>query len=139
MQGLLGFQESIIKQGKFFAAIGDAKISAVDVHDIAAVAAVALTEQGHEGKIYNITGAEALTHQEMAEKLSAALKRQIQFVDVSPEAMGEALISAGFPDWQADGLIEDYAHYSRGEASEIASGVQDSTSKPPRSFDDFAR
>jgi len=139
MQGLLGFRESIVKQGKFFAAIGDAKISAVDVRDIAAVAAAALTEQGHEGKIYNITGSEALTHQKMAEKLSAALKRQIQFVNVSPEAMRDALISAGFPDWQADGLIEDYAHYSRGEASEIASGVQDATGKPPRSFDDFAR
>jgi len=139
MQGLLGFRESIAKQRKFFAAIGDARISAVDVRDIAAVAAVALTKAGHEGKTYNITGPEALTHREMAEKLSDALSRKIEFVDVSPEAMRGALAAAGVPDWQADGLIEDYAHYSRGEASEVATGVLEATGKPPRSFDDFAR
>lgn len=139
MQGLLGFRETIVKQGEFFAAIGNAKISAVDVRDIAKVAAAALTEDGHAGKIYNLTGPEALSHREMAEKLSQALKRQIKFADVPPEAMREALISAGFPEWQADGLIEDYAHYSRGEASEITTGIKDATGTSPRSFDEFAR
>lgn len=139
MQGLLGFRESIVKQGKFFAAIGDAKISVVDVRDIAEVAAAALTGNGHERKTYNITGTEALSHYEMAEKLSAAVSRPVQFVNVSPEAMREALVAAGFPDWQADGLIEDYAHYARGEASETAAGVQEATGKSPGSFDDFAR
>jgi len=139
MQGLLAFREPIARQGQFFAAIGDGRISAVDVRDIAAVAAAALTEDGHEGKTYNITGPEALTHQEMAEKLSEALSRQIQFVDVPPEAMRGALAAAEFPDWQADGLIEDYAHYSRSEASEVATGVHEATGKPPRSFDNFAR
>ena len=52
MQGLLAFREPIIKQGKFFAAAGNAKISAVDVRDIAAVAAAALTQDGHEGRAY---------------------------------------------------------------------------------------
>jgi hypothetical protein len=80
---------------------------------------------------------QALSHGEMAEKLSGALSRRIEFVDVAPEAMREALIGAGLPVWQADGLIEDYAHYSRGEASEVAHGVQDATGKPPRSFEDF--
>ena len=139
MQGLLAFSESIVKQGKFFAAIGDGRVSAVDVRDIAAVAAAALTEDGHEGRIYDLTGPEALTHQEIAGKLSDALDRQIEFIDVPPEAMRGALAAAGLPNWQADGLIEDYAHYSRGEASGVATGVQEATRKPPRSFDDFAR
>ena len=139
MQGLLGFRDSIAQQGKFFAAIGDARISAVDVRDIAAVAAKALTEEGHEGKTYNLAGPAALTHQEMTDKLSDALGRQIQFVDVSPEAMRGALAAAGFPEWQAEGVIEDYAHYARGEAAEVATGVQDATGNPPRSFAEFAR
>lgn len=138
MQGLLGFREPIVKQNKFFAAIGDARVSAVDVRDIAAVAAAALTQEGHAGKIYDITGPEAVTHREMAEKLSNALGRPIQFEDVPPRAMRETLIAVGFPDWQADGLIEDYAHYSRGEASTVETGVYDATGKPPRSFEDFA-
>ena len=139
MQGLLSFQETIVNQGKFFAAVGDAKISIVDVRDIAAVAAAALTEDGHAGKTYNITGFEALSHQEMAEKLSVALNRQIQFVDISPESMRETLASIGFSNWQAEGLIEDYAHYHRGEASTVTTDIKDATGKPPHSFEEFAR
>lgn len=55
-QGLLAFREMIVKEGKFFAPIGGAHVSAVDVRDIALVAAAALTEDGHSGKIYTITG-----------------------------------------------------------------------------------
>ena len=103
------------------------------------VGAAALTEDGHQGKIYHLTGGEALTHYEMAEKLSAVLDRHIDFVDVPPEVMRQMLDSVGFPAWQADGLIEDYAHYARGEASKIESGVQEATGRPPGTFDEFAR
>jgi uncharacterized protein YbjT (DUF2867 family) len=51
-QGLLAFQPLIAAEGHFVAPIGDARVSAVDVRDIAAVAASALTEEGHEGKTY---------------------------------------------------------------------------------------
>jgi len=139
MQGLLGFRDPIIQQGMFFAAIGDARISAVDVRDIAAVAAAALTESGHEKKTYTLTGPQALTHSEMAEALTTALGRHITFVDVSPEAMRGALIGAGFPIWQADGLLEDYAHYSRNEASFLTSAIQDVTGNLPHTFAGFAQ
>lgn len=138
MQGLLNFRSMIATQNAFYAAIGDAKVSIVDVRDIADVAVAALTQSGHEGKIYDLTGLEALTHTEMAERFSAALGRQIAFVDIPPEAMRDAVISFGMPEWQADGLLEDYAHYRRNEASLIASGVQDATGKAPRRFEDFA-
>ena len=115
---------------KFFAAAGDAKIVAVVVREIAAAAAAALMEMGHEGRTYDLTGPEALTHHEMAEKLSHAVGREIQYIDVLPEAMREALLGVGLPLWQADGLIEDYAHYRRGEASAIAPGVQVDSFKP---------
>lgn len=139
MQGLLNFRSTIASQNAFYAAINDAKVSAVDVRDIADVAVAALTEVGHENKIYDLTGPQALTHTEMAERLSVALGRQITFVDVSPEQMREAVIGFGMPAWQADGLLEDYAHYRRNEASAIASGVDDAIGKAPRSFEDFAR
>lgn len=138
MQGLLGFKEPI-KQGKFFAAVGNARISIVDIRDIADVAAVTLTQPGHENKIYNLTGPEAITHYQMAEELSKALNKQIIFIDVPPAAMKDAVLQVGFPEWQADGLIEDYAHYAKEEAASIESGVIDATGKPPRSFADFAR
>ena len=74
----------------------------------------------------------------MAERLSQALGRRVEFVDIPPDAMRQALIGFGFPTWQADGLIEDYAHYRRGEAAAVASGVQDATGQAPRSFAQFA-
>ena len=139
MQGLLGFRDSIVGQNQFFAAIGDAKVSLVDVRDIAAVGAAALTESGHAGKIYTLTGPQALTHAELATELSTALDRTITFINVTPEAMRDALEQVGFPAWQADGLIEDYAHYSRHEASAITPDVETVTGLPPHSFAKFAR
>ncbi len=139
MQGLLNFRSTIASQNAFYAAAGDAKVSIVDVRDIAEVAVAALTEPGHEGKTYDLTGSEALTHAEMAEQLSTTLSRKIAFVDVSPEAMHDALLGVGFPLWQADGLIEEYAHYRRNEAAEVTSGVRDAISQEPSSFATFAR
>jgi uncharacterized protein YbjT (DUF2867 family) len=65
MQGLLNFRSTIATQSAFYAATSNAKVSAVDVRDIAEVAVAALTEAGHEGKIYELTGSQALTHAEM--------------------------------------------------------------------------
>jgi uncharacterized protein YbjT (DUF2867 family) len=138
MQGLLGFREPIMKQGKFFASIGDARISAVDIRDIAAVAAEALTDNRHEGKVYDITGPKALSHQEMADQLSKALEQTVRFISVSPSDMKQALLSVGFPVWQTEGLLEDYAHYSRGEASSVSTAVEDITGRRPYTFENFA-
>ena len=139
MQNLLGFKEPISKEGKFFADAEDCRVSIVDVRDIASVAVAALTEDGHTGKIYDITGPEALTHSEMAEKLSAVLGKKIEYVDLPPEKMRELFIKVGFPVWQADGLLEDFAHYRKSEAAAVASGVKEAIGKQPFSFDDFAR
>lgn len=139
MQGLLNFRSTIATQNAFYIAAGGAKVSIVDVRDIADVAVATLTQSGHEGKTYDLTGPQALTHTEMAQYLSTATGRQITFVDIPLDAMRDSLSEVGFPDWQAEGLIEDYAHYRRGEASAIASGVQDATGKAPRSFETFAR
>jgi len=138
MQGLLGFRSSILSEGCFFAPAGNARVSIVDVRDIAAVAAAALTEGGHEGKTYDITGPEALTHAEMAAKLSEALGREIMFVDVPESAMRDMLLGFGIPAWQAEGLVEDYAHYRRGEASAVSSSVREVTRRSPHSFAAFA-
>nr|WP_295925563.1 SDR family oxidoreductase [uncultured Dyadobacter sp.] len=137
MQGLLGFRDSIVYQGKFFGAIGDARISMVDTRDIARVAAAALTGPGHEGKTYNLTGPEALSHQDLAAKLSDTLGRAVEFVDVPPAALHEMLIGVGFSDWQAEGLVEDYAHYKRGEAEVVSDHIFEAILQKPINIDSF--
>ena len=93
MQGFLAFRSSIASQGKFFAPAGDARISIVDIRDIVAVAAIALTGSGHEGKIYERAGPEALTHSDMASQLSDALGKQVAFIDIS-ECARRSLLTA---------------------------------------------
>lgn len=139
MQGLLAFKDAVKKQGQIFAPIGDAKISAVDVRDIAAAAAASLIESGHEDKTYDLTGPAALTHAEMAAELAAALGRPVAFVDVAPADLQHYLLQTGMDPWQAEGLLEDYAHYHRSEAAEVAPGVRQATGQPPRDFAAFAR
>ena len=139
MQGLLAFKDAIQQRGQMFAPIGEARISAVDVRDIAAAAAAALTEPGHENKTYDLTGPAALTHAEMAAGLAAALGHPVAFVDVAPADFPYYLLRAGMDPWQAEGLLEDYAHYHRGEAAAVAPGVQEATRHPPRDFAAFAR
>jgi len=137
MQGLLGFKDFIINEGTFFATLGDAKVSLIDIRDIAAVAAQSLQGTAHYNKIYSLTGPEALTHFEIADQLSEALGRSVTYLDTSDDEMLEALLHVGFPEWQALGLIEDYAHYSREEAEATTDTVQQVTGNIPRRFKDF--
>ena len=138
MQGLLNFRQTIQQKNVFFAAAGDARISAVDVRDLADVAVAALTNSRHENRVYSLTGPEALTFADMARQLSKAVGRTVTFVDVPPQAMRAALADLGLPDWQADGLLEEFAMYRRGEAAGAESGVRDALGRSPRSFDEFA-
>lgn len=139
MQGLLGFKRTIAEQGKLFAPIGDAAISLIDIRDIAAVAARALTGPDHAGKTYTLTGPEAMTHTQLAAQLTTSLGHQVTFVDIPSTALRDELTKAGFPDWQADGLVEDYAHYQRGEASFVTQTVEEVSGKPARPFSNFAQ
>jgi hypothetical protein len=113
--------------------------SAVDVRDVADVAVEALTTAQHDNQVYAITGPDALTFAEMAHRLSQAVGRTITYVDVPPEAMRAALADLGFPAWQADGLLEEFAMYRRGEAAGVEPGVREALGRPPRAFDKFAR
>ena len=137
-QGLLAFAGTISSQGRFYAPIGDATISAIDVRDIADVAAVTLTEAGHEGATYTLTGPASITHTQIAAALTAALGRDVTFIDVPPEAFAGSLRGI-LPPWQVDGLLEDYAHYRRGEAASVSSAVAEITGRPPRDIQQFAR
>jgi uncharacterized protein YbjT (DUF2867 family) len=139
MQSLLNFRSTISSKGEFYGLAGDGKVSLVDVRDIAAVALRTLIEPGHEGKTYDVTGPESLTHAELAEQLSKALGKHVEYVDVAPDVMREALVSFGLPAWQVDGVIEDYEHYRRGEAGGVTSTVRDLTRSDPTPFFQFAQ
>jgi uncharacterized protein YbjT (DUF2867 family) len=138
LQGLLAMAGPIRAEGRFFAPIGDARVSAVDVRDIADVAAAVLTEPGHDRATYSITGPAAVTHAEIAVAIGEATGRPVTFVDVPPAVFADQLRHV-LPAWQVEGLIEDYAHYARGEAAAVHDTVTSVTGHAPRTVIEFAR
>jgi uncharacterized protein YbjT (DUF2867 family) len=129
---------AIVARGAFFLPMEDARIASIDIGDIAEVAAKTLTEPGHEGKIYPLTGPEALTMAEVAEKLSAATGRPIQYVNVAPEEARRAQLAGGMPQYTADALAELFAERRKGKESEVSPVIEGIIGRRATSFDDFA-
>jgi len=136
MQGLFAVSSIAKSAGVLPAPIGGARVSLVDVRDIGEMAAHALLSSVPLG-IQTLTGPESLTHSDLADHLSSATGDEIRFEDVPPVKFGEMLTGV-LPPWQVDGLLEDYAHYARGEAAEVSSAISDVLGRPARSFADFA-
>jgi uncharacterized protein YbjT (DUF2867 family) len=132
---------SIGASGAFYADAGEARVSMVDTRDVGAVAAIVLTEPGHAGAHYDVTGPEALSYADVAGKLSRALGRQVAYVDAPDEAVRDALLGAGLSAWFADALVGLYQDYRRsgtdGYAAQVTDTVERLTGRPARSLDDL--
>ena len=89
--------QTIRTEGAFYSASGQARITHVDVRDIAGVAVTALREPGHERKIYTLSGPEALTYDEMAEELSKGSGRNIRHISLPPAELKAGMLAEGCP------------------------------------------
>src|SRR5205807_6234391 len=108
MQNFVNFYSPMIKsQRALYSPAGDAKVSFVDVRDIAAVAVQALiSDNQHKGKAYYITGPEALSYGQTAEILSKGLGKGIKYVNIPDEDARQGMKDMGMDDWSANSLIE---------------------------------
>ena len=132
---------SIDAGGRFNVNAGAARISMVDARDVAAVAAVALTEAGHEGRRYDVTGPEAISYSEVARRLTRAIGWPTTYVDTPGEAMRERLLASGMDEWLVTAEIELFEEYRRagafGYASAITEAVERLTGNAPRTLDNL--
>ena len=130
---------SIDASGTFYADAGEARISMVDTRDVAAVASRALTEPGHAGAHYDVTGPEALSYADVAAKLTSAMGRRISYVAAPDDAVRKALLGAGLTEWFAGALVGLYQDYRRsgtdGYAAQVTETCQRLTGRPARSLD----
>jgi uncharacterized protein YbjT (DUF2867 family) len=140
MQNFVNYNSGTINaRNAFYAAQENGAVSHIDVRDIAAVAVKVLSSGGHEGKAYSLTGPEALTNAQIAEKLSQALGRPIRYVDVPPGDFKKSLLSAGMPEWSVNALIDLQRLYREGGASMVDPTVEALLGRKATSFDIFAR
>ncbi len=110
----------------------------IDVNDIADVAVAALTEEGHAYEIYEVTGPRMLTFTELAQEISSAAGREVQFIDIPNEAFTAAIAESGAPDdvaWLLNYLCETVLD---GRNAYLSDGVQRALGREPIDFADYA-
>ncbi len=140
MQNAVTFMGGTIRaEGTFYSATGQAKISHVDVRDIAAVAVEALTGANHEGKAYTLSGPDALTYDELAGELSKALGRPITHINLSPSDLKGGMLAEGMPEAIADRMLDLERYFSEGRASHITNDIKQVTGREPRRFAEYVR
>jgi uncharacterized protein YbjT (DUF2867 family) len=138
MQNHLGQAQVIAAQGAFYSALStDTRVSYLDARDIGEVAAKVLTEPGHQGRAYELTGPEALNDDDLAARLSEALGRSIAHVQVPWETLRESLIGNGYPEWNVDGFQELGDSYETGVSTAVSPDIERLLGRPPRSFAEF--
>src|SRR4029453_9664781 len=120
-----------VLNGKFYSPVPDAAFSIVDARDVAEVAAVALTAEGHEGKAYGLSGPEAISYRDQARRVFTAAGREVQIQEVPVEAVKRELVRAGVPPWNAEGLCEMFELYQSGGATMVTSGGKAGPGAPP--------
>jgi uncharacterized protein YbjT (DUF2867 family) len=139
MQNLLRFAPTIRASGALVGSLNQGKVAMIDVEDIAAVAVMALTTSAHVGKAYVLTGPEALSYPDVADRLSRSLGRTVTYKDVPLAVMRERLLASGMPEWHVNVQVDFSTALSAGQASTVTDVVEAVTANPPRTFDQFIR
>jgi uncharacterized protein YbjT (DUF2867 family) len=111
----------------------------VDVEDIADVAATALSEDGHVGKVYELTGPRLLTFEEAVGEIAAATGREIRYVPVSIEEYAAAAREHGVPEDVVGFLMYLFGEVLDGRNASLTDGVQRAVGREPRDFSQYAR
>jgi uncharacterized protein YbjT (DUF2867 family) len=111
----------------------------VDADDIADVAVAALTEQGHAGQLYELTGPRLLTVAEAIGEIARAAEREIRFVPVSLEEYESVLAEGDVPTEFLSFLTYLFGEVLDGRNARLASGVRHALGRGPRDFADYAR
>lgn len=109
----------------------------IDVVDIAEVAVVALTQEGHAGQTYELSGPESLSFAEMLARIVAVTGNPVLYTDVAPEEFAASLRGFGYPDEIADLVTMLLVRIRTGEEAHLSDGVQRVLGREPRTFADY--
>lgn len=140
MSNSFQWAQTIKTQGTFYEPTGQGAYAMIDPKDIAEVAFKALTQSGHDKKIYSLTGPKALRSSEYASILSEVLGRPITHVDLPTEAFQSQLESFGMPPMVLQPVMRFYTLIKQGELSSLVTKeVEAVLGRPARDFSLWAR
>ncbi len=135
-------------EGEFLSMVQDGAITLpapnipepfIDINDIAEVAIAALTEEGHAYEIYEVTGPRLMTFSEVAQEISAAAGREVQFIQLPKDDFNQAITDSGAPAdiaWLLNYLFETVLD---GRNAYLSDGVQRALGREPVDFSEFAQ
>ncbi len=138
-QNIVAYNSPTIRSNNaFYGATGGAKISILDVRDVALAAARILADPNpHNAQIYELNGPEALSNALIAEHLSRIVGHAIEYVNLSDTAFHDALVGAGLPEWQVTALLELQQYYRSGECAEVTDVLPDLLGRPSIKLEQF--
>ena len=127
------------QDGKIAMALADAKVAYIDVRDIAAVAAITLSDECHVGKIYTLTGPEAITMTQVAEAITKAAGKTVEYVPVTEKDVIDWLTQQKMPEWAVQAITELQAFWRAGNGTIPTTDVKDVAGCEPTTFEKFAQ
>jgi uncharacterized protein YbjT (DUF2867 family) len=137
MQNFLANAGTIKEQNKFFLPMGDGQAAMVDCRDIGAATAAVLAGAGHEGRRYELTGPEVLTFQDAAARISDALGRKVDYVNVPMDAYRQTLARFLTNEWHLNAVLALFAEIAATRDAHTTRTVQQLAGRPPTSLRDF--
>jgi uncharacterized protein YbjT (DUF2867 family) len=117
---------------------GQGKAAWVDARDVGEAAAKVLSSDGYEGKVFDLTGPEALSSAEALAILGQALGHNYTYVDAAEDTVRKAMEDMKMPLWLVDAFMELHALIKHGYAATLSDGVQTILGRPPRSLREWA-
>jgi uncharacterized protein YbjT (DUF2867 family) len=139
MQNTLTAAPTVAAEGAIYQPFKAGRLAMVDARDVAEVAARVLTEEGHDGEAYTLTGPAAISMDDVARALTEALGTAVRYVDVPLEAAKAALLRRGVPEWLADALNEYARVHAEGYSDFTTGDVARLTGHPATAYQQFAR
>ncbi len=121
----------MIRAGTIYQPAGEGRAPYVDVRDIAAVAAATLSEPGHEGKAYEITGPQSLTYHDIAQMFTNLTDHHVSYQNVTFEDAKKAMTQMGISEWLANGINELSQGLQEGIFTNVTKTVRDVGKKEP--------
>lgn len=128
-----------VLSGRLVLPAGDVAEPFIDAGDVADVAVAALTEDGHAGRVYEVTGPRLLTFADAAGEIAQATGRDLTYIPVSPADYATALSDEGLPEDYISELVELFRTVLDGRSAYLSDGVQQALGRQPLDFADYAR
>ncbi|MFD9717370.1 NAD(P)H-binding protein [Streptomyces sp. NPDC059076] len=123
-----------LSKGELRIPAGEGREPFVDLDDLAEVAVAALTEEGHNGRTYALSGPRAMTFGEAVAEIARASGRDLRYVPVTEEEYRAEAIAAGEPEEVAEIFVELFRHIREGRSEALSNGVREALDRDPADF-----